>query len=160
MAPHSRLAGARRGRLSPEAQAELDLAQSVERARYARRWAFISTVLALIAAVGAAVAVALALSEADPRPPSASPAAVSDLRGELLSLRDEMRKAAQENRSKADEARGSSRAVSQQLEDLEIELASLSESDEPNDRRIRKLSDRLKQLRDEVDGLGFGSAFP
>jgi hypothetical protein len=71
-----------------------------------------------------------------------------------------MRKAARENRSKAEEARGFSRAVSQQLEELEIEVVSLSESDEANDRRLRKLSDRVKRLRQEVDELGFGSAFP
>jgi septal ring factor EnvC (AmiA/AmiB activator) len=160
MASHSRLGGVRRARLSPEAQAELELAESLERARQARRWAYFSTVLAFFAAAGAAVVVVLFLSEDDPPPPADSRGEVRDLRGELSKLSDEMRRSSRENRSTAEGAEESSRRVSHELDELDRELSNLSKSGDANDRRLRKLGGDVKQLKEEVDRLGFDGAFP
>jgi hypothetical protein len=160
MASHSRLRGVRSGRLSPEAEAELALAQSIERARHARRWAYFSTVLAFFAAAGAAVAVTSVLSAQDPPPPADSRAEVRDLRRDLSSLEDRMRKSAKANGAKAEEAQDSSRRVSNQFEELETEISGLSISGDTNDRRIRRLSADVKELREEVEGLGFDGTFP
>jgi len=69
-----------RRRLGPEAQAELELAQAVERARHARRWAYFSTLLAFLAAAGAAVAIVSLLAEEERPTPAVS-------RGEMQQVR-------------------------------------------------------------------------
>jgi len=69
-----------RRRLGPEARAELELAQAVERARHARRWAYFSTILAFLAAAGAVVAIVSLLAEEERPTPAVSHGVMQQLR--------------------------------------------------------------------------------
>ena len=106
------------------------------------------------------MAVTSVLSAEDPPPPADSRAEVRDLRRDLSILEDRMRKSAKANGSKAEEAQESSRRVTNQFEELETEISALAKGGDANDRRVRRLSDDVKELREEVEGLGFDGAFP
>jgi len=147
-------------RLGPEARAELELAQAVERARHARRWAYFSTLLAFLAAVGAAVAIVSLLAEEERPIPAVSRGEMQEVRAELAELTEELRKSTKSNRARTEKAEAASRRALERIEGVDTELSDLSGSSAANDRRIRRLSDDLERLREDVDGLGFGDAFP
>jgi hypothetical protein len=160
MASRSRLTGIRSGRRSPEAQAELELAQAVERAGHARRWAYFSTLLAILAAAGAAVAIVSLLAEEERPIPAVSRGEIQQIRAELAELTEELRKSTKANRARTEKAEAASGRALEQVEGVDTELSDLSRSSAANDRRIRRLSDDLERLREDVDNLGFGDAFP
>ena len=160
MASRSRLTGIRSGRRSPEAQAELELAQAVERAGHARRWAYFSTLLAILAAAGAAVAIVSLLAEEERPTPAVSRGEMQRIRAELAELTEELRKSTKANRARTEKAEAASGRALEQVEGVDTELSDLSRSSAANDRRIRRLSDDLERLREDVDDLGFGDAFP
>ena len=149
-----------RRRLGPEAQAELELAQAVERARHARRWAYFSTLLAFLAAAGAAVAIVSLLAEEERPTPAVSRGEMQQVRVELAELSEELRKSTKANLGRTEKAEEASRRVLERVEGVDTELSDLSRSSAANDRRFRKLSDDLKRLHEDVDSLGFGDAFP
>ena len=149
-----------RRRLGPEARAELELAQAVERARHARRWAYFSTILAFLAAAGAAVAIVSLLAEEERPTPAVSRGEMQQIRAELAELTDELRKSTKANRARTEKAEAASRRALERIEGVDTELSGLSRSSAANERRIRRLSDDLERLREDVDNLGFGDAFP
>ena len=138
--------------LSPEEEAELARAE----ARRSRRWAYGALFFALLATVGAAIALVFLFSEAEGERASASRQTVRELQEDVRRL-NERSEGARRARSEADTADDRSRSLREQVEDLEGDVrqadsradSALAASTELND----ELNDDIQQLREDVDRL-------
>lgn len=129
--------------LSPEEEAELARAE----ARSSRRWAYGALFFALLATVGAAIALLFLFSEAEGERASASRQTVRELQEDVRRL-NERSEGASRARSEADTADDRSRSLEVREADRRADSA-LAASTELND----ELNDDIQQLREDVDRL-------
>ena len=144
-----------RGRpLTPEEEAaERERDELSEGLRAARRWAYLATILAFLAAAAAAVALASTLQDDGRGRPGASRSAVRDLQGDVAKLREQVDAA----RDAGLEAQDSTESLSNRVDDLESRIASAGEPDEGTQQQLEQLSQDVQQLQEDVDRADQGS---
>ena len=142
--------------LSPEEEAEFARAE----ARSSRRWAYGALFFALLATVGAAIALLFLFDEAESERASASRESVQELQDAVsrLNARSETRgERATQARSEADTADDRSRSLREQVEDLEGRVGNAEDSADTAQGQATSISDEfnddLQQLREDVDRL-------
>jgi DNA repair exonuclease SbcCD ATPase subunit len=138
--------------LTPEEEAELARVE----ARNSRRWAYAALFLALLATLGAAIALIFLVSEATNEQTAASEESVMELRDDVRRV-EERSQAARRARSEAETAEGRSRSLREQVEDLETRVEETNDRAESTQQALTSLSselqDDIQQLRDRVDRL-------
>jgi hypothetical protein len=127
--------------LTPESVAEHADAE----AGRSRRWAYFALGLALLATIGAAIAIIFLVEATNES---------RELRDDLRRL-EERSEAARRARSEAGTAEQRSRSLREQVEDLEVRVEESNDRADATQRQVSSLEDELRddiqQLRDEVE---------
>jgi septal ring factor EnvC (AmiA/AmiB activator) len=127
---------------------DLERAQLAEGLAAARRWAYFATLLAALAAVGAAVAIAFALDD-DRGRSGASRSSVRALQEDVSGLRRRLSSA----RASGEDAESTADSLSSRVDELEQELSNAQGPDEGTQRMLDRLNDELETLSGKVDDL-------